>query len=153
MLARSDLVEGYIVAMYPNLSIIDEAIDERAREYLSQCGSSLHAPAGAIMLAASAVDAMLKSKGYKEGDLYTRINKAKGKHLITEDMAIWAHQVRLEANDQRHADEEAGLPTTEDANKSFEFALALAEILFVLPARVTRGLKQASATTPEVESQ
>jgi hypothetical protein len=51
----------------------------------------------------------------------------------------WAHDVRLDANDQRHADLAAIPPTFEDAKRCLEFAKALADILFVLPARVTRG--------------
>ena len=97
------------------------------------------------MLAASAVDAMLKHKGYKDGSLYQRIEDAAADHIITEDMATWAHQVRLDANDQRHADESAQFPTTEEAQRSLDFAMALAEILFVLPARVTRGLQESVA--------
>ena len=62
------------------------------------------------MLAASAVDAMLKVKGYKDGSLYQRIKDAAAGHIITADMATWAHQVRLDANDQRHADESASIP-------------------------------------------
>ncbi len=40
------------------------------------------------MLAASAVDAMLKSKGKKEGSLYKRIEDAVAEHLITGDMGL-----------------------------------------------------------------
>ena len=94
------------------------------------------------MLAASAVDAMLKAKGYKDGSLYQRIKEAAVGHIITADMATWAHQVRLDANDQRHADESASFPTREEAQRSLDFALALAEILFVLPTRVTRGINE-----------
>ena len=82
---------------------------------------------------------MLKEKGLKEGSLNTRINAAAKSHLITEDMAAWAHEIRLDANDQRHADEEAVLPNEALAAKSIEFATALAQLLFVLPSRVARG--------------
>jgi len=95
------------------------------------------------MLSASSVDAMLKEKGYSEGSLYTRINKAVEKHLITPEMAQWAHDIRLDANNQRHADENACLPTEDDARRCVEFATALAQFLFVLPARVQRGLADA----------
>jgi hypothetical protein len=91
------------------------------------------------MLAASAIDAMLKAKGLKNGTLYTRIDEASKTHLITADMSAWAHEVRLDANDQRHADETAPLPDSHDAERSIEFAQALGEVLFVLPARVARG--------------
>jgi hypothetical protein len=98
------------------------------------------------MLAASSLDSMLKVKGYTTGSLYSRIDEAAKNHLITEEMAAWAHEVRLDANDQRHADDTADLPSQKDANKAIEFAQALAEFLFVLPARVARGRK--SATQP-----
>jgi hypothetical protein len=96
------------------------------------------------MLSASAVDAMLKAKLYKEGSLYSRINKAAENHLITQEMAQWAHSVRLDANDQRHADEEVSLPTSDDAKRSIDFVLALGAFLFVLPSRVKSGLASAS---------
>jgi hypothetical protein len=95
------------------------------------------------MLAASAVDSMLKIKGYKEGSLYARIEKAVEDQLITKEMATWAHEVRLDANDQRHVDEAAVLPTPEDAKRAIDFALALAQFLFVLPAQVQRGIDAA----------
>lgn len=91
------------------------------------------------MLAGSAIDAMLKDKGLKDGSLYSRIKKAETEHLITSEMALWAHEVRLEANDQRHADEEAELPEEADARKVIEFAKALAQFMFVLPAQVARA--------------
>lgn len=130
---------GEIVELYPSGQEVDEAIPDPAKTYLLQAIESLHAPAGAVMLAASSIDAMLKNKGYTEGDLYPRIEKAGKEHLITKEMAVWAHDVRLDANDQRHADENATLPTEADASKCVEFAKALAEFLFVLPKRVERG--------------
>ncbi|MBP7081081.1 MAG: DUF4145 domain-containing protein [Rhodocyclaceae bacterium] len=119
---------------------VDEDIPERPRAFLQQANESLHAPAGAVMLAASAVDSMLKLKGFTDGNLYTRIEKAASDHVITKDMATWAHDVRLDANDQRHADEAAELPSEGDAKRAIDFATALAEIMFVLPNRVQRGL-------------
>lgn len=93
------------------------------------------------MLTASAVDAMLKDKGYRDGTLNARIDSAAKDHLITAEMASWAHDIRLDANDQRHADEAASLPSNADAAKVIEFASALAQFLYVLPARVERGRK------------
>ncbi len=130
----------YAVGWFPKASDVDETLPERARTYLSQALNSLHSPAGAVMLAASAVDAMLKAKGYKEGSLYSRIDKATKDHLITAEMAQWAHEVRLEANEERHADEAEPLPTPEEATRSLDFAMALGQFLFVLPARVQKGL-------------
>jgi hypothetical protein len=95
-----------------------------------------------MMLCAAGLDAMLKTKDLRLGSLKARIDEAAEQHLITPDMAKWAHQVRLDANDQRHADEAAEFPTEEEARRSLTFALALAEVLYVLPARVTRGIEE-----------
>lgn len=92
------------------------------------------------MLCASAVDAMLKVQGYIEESLYVRIDKAASDHLITDEMAKWAHEIRLDANAQRHADEGATLPNDKDAKLAFDFAVAFAEYLFVLPSKVSRGI-------------
>ena len=137
---------GTITEYYPSGVIIDESISGAAGEYLKQAINTLHAPAGSVMLSASSVDAMLKEKGYTKGNLYSRINKAVDDHLITAEMARWAHDIRLDANDQRHADQHATLPTEGDAKKCVDFAIALAEFLFVLPARVERGLAAAEGT-------
>src|SRR5712692_9836037 len=60
-----------ITEMYPRRSGLDESVPEATREYLRQALESLHAPAGAVMLGASAVDAMLKAKGYKLTSVWT----------------------------------------------------------------------------------
>jgi len=134
-----------VTELYPDYRTVDESIPDPAHSFLEQALETLAAPAGAVMLAASAIDAMLKAKGFKSGSLYARIDEAAGQHLITPEMAAWAHEVRLDANDQRHADEDAPLPNAADARKCVNFALALAEFLFVLPARVARGRKNSGA--------
>jgi len=125
--------------IWPSPEEIDPTVPERARLFLTQAIESTHAPSGAVMLSASAVDSMLKAKGYAEGSLFKRIDQAAADHIITAEMAAWAHEISLDANDQRHADEEAPLPNEADAMKVIEFAKALAQFLFVLPARVERG--------------
>lgn len=95
------------------------------------------------MLAGSAVDALLKEKGYTAGSVYERINKAVEDHVLTADMAEWAHAVRLEANRPRHADLDEPHATAAEAKQSIEFAKALGDFLFVFPARVAAG-KQAA---------
>lgn len=130
---------GEISELWPAPQTVADEIPPRAKEYLSQALSSVHAPVGSIVAAASSVDAMLKHKGYREGNLYSRIDKAAADHLITSEMAAWAHEIRLEANDQRHADEAAALPSPDDAARVIEFARALGQFLFVLPGRVERG--------------
>jgi hypothetical protein len=144
VIANSTAADGVVQETYPSAVIVNENIPNPANEYLNQALDSLSAPAGCVMLSASAVDAMLKNKGYSKGSLYSRIDEAKEAHLITDEMALWAHEVRLDANDPRHADEKAPIPTQKDARKCIDFALALAQFLFVLPAQVQLGLKDAS---------
>lgn len=127
--------------VYPGIDGVDEAIPELPRSYLLQARDSIHAPDGAGMLAASAVDAMLKAKGYTKGWINKRINEAVKDHLITVDMGKWAHQVRIDSNDPRHADKERPHLTENDAKRSIKFASALAQLLFVLPALIDEGIK------------
>lgn len=129
-----------IANIYPNIPIVSDAIPEKPREFLRQAQNSLHAPAGAIMLSASAIDAMLKEKKYIGGTLYERIDKAAKDHLITDEMARWAHQTRLDANDQRHAGKDVELPNEKKAKLAFDFAVSFAEYLFVLPSKVKNGI-------------
>jgi hypothetical protein len=141
--------EGDLVEMYPAQPEVDSVVPTPARDYLQQAIASRHAPAGSVMLCASSVDAMLKVKGLVNGSLYTRIQQAATNNLITAEMAEWAHDVRLDANDQRHADVAASLPTIDDAERCIEFVRALAQFLFVLPDRVRRGrLASGGGTTP-----
>ena len=133
-----------VAQYFPQSQVVHEDLPEKAKEYLQQAIDSLHAPAGAVMLSASAVDAMLKEKGFTDGSLYSRIDTAVEDGAITSDMATWAHEIRLDANDQRHADENASLPTQPDAERCIEFAKALGQFMFVLPARINRGIAGAS---------
>lgn len=131
---------GTMVEFFPQLGTISEALPEKAASFLQQAHDSLHAPSGCIMLCASAVDEMLKQRDFKDGTLYKRIKEASEDGILTSEMEAWAHEVRLDANDERHADEDASLPNENDAKKVLNFTDALAEYLFVLPSRVKRGL-------------
>lgn len=135
-----------VIQIFPEPQAVQDDIPSKPKAFLEQAIASIHAPAGAVMLAASSVDSMLKIKGYTDGSLYRRIEKAADDHLITNEMAAWAHEVRLDANDQRHADGEASLPTQEDAQRAIDFTKAFAEFLFVLPAKVKRGMEQAAVS-------
>lgn len=140
VVASANQMNYDVLEIFPKCPEVDKSVPARAQSYLTQAINSKSAPAGAVMLTVSAVDAMLKAKNYTEGSLYSRIETASKNHLITPEMVHWAHEVRLDANDQRHADEEAELPNSDDAEKVIDFALALAEFLFVLPARIQRGI-------------
>jgi hypothetical protein len=97
------------------------------------------------MLAASSIDAMLKEKGYKSGTLYKRIEVAAEQGTLTSQMQDWAHEIRLSANEPRHADDDFTGASEAEAEQVIQFAKALAEYLFVLPARVQKWKAQPGA--------
>ncbi|HBQ92767.1 MAG TPA: hypothetical protein DD795_08235, partial [Erythrobacter sp.] len=96
----------FVTKTFPNLETVADELPERAANFFQQAIESKHAPDGALMLAASAIDAMLKDNGYRDGSLFARIQQASNDGLLTNEMAGWAHEIRLRANDPRHADDE-----------------------------------------------
>lgn len=132
-------------AIYPSAETIDEDLPESPLRFLKQAVQAIHAPDGAVMLAGSAVDAMLKLKGYATGSVYERINLAVKDGVLTINMSEWAHAVRLESNKPRHADLMEPHATTEVAQQTIDFAKALGQFLFVLPARIERGKSKSVA--------
>lgn len=126
---------------------------EKAARYMQQAIETLSAPDGAVMLAGSAVDAMLKEKGYAEGTVYDRIESAVQDNLLTEAMGKWAHAVRLSANAPRHADLSDPHATLEQAQASIDFTRALGDFLFSLPARIERGRDAAQKSTGDADQQ
>jgi hypothetical protein len=129
--------------LFPVARSVDEDIPTVARTFLQQAYDTLHAPDAAGVMAASAVDAMLKELGYREGNLYDRIDKAVEDGILTKGMAQWAHSVRLEANRVRHADLSNPHLSPAEAKQSVEFAEALGTFLFVFTKRVERGIANA----------
>ena len=128
---------------WPDVETFSDDIPTQPRSYLKEAAETLSSARASIVMSAGAVDSMLKALNLTEGTLNQRIEKAAKDHLITEDMKEWAHDVRLDANDQRYADLEAAPPSIDDARRCLDFARAFAELLFVLPARVQRGKKAA----------
>lgn len=126
--------------IYPKAKQAHEDIPQIARTFLQQAYETLHAPDAAAVMAGSAVDAMLKHHDYTEGSLYSRIDKALKDNLLTKGMADWAHEVRLGSNRPRHADAERPHVTHNEARQSVEFAEALGNFLFVLTAKIDRGI-------------
>ncbi|CAN7160569.1 DUF4145 domain-containing protein [Paraburkholderia hospita] len=143
--------ESGVCEIWPDSTGFSEDIPEEPRDFLVQAAETLNSPRASVVTSAGAVDAMLKARALESGTLYKRIDEAVEKGLLTPDMAEWAHDVRLDANDQRHADLKAIPPTIEDAKRCLEFAKALADIMFVLPARVTRGKTRAHKAAVDLE--
>jgi hypothetical protein len=132
-----------IEAIYPGSRRAAPEIPEPARYFLQQAFETLHAPDAAVMVAGSAVDAMLKHRGLTEGSVHARIEEAVKKNILTPAMGEWAHVVRLESNRPRHADEKEPHVSPEEAQQSVEFTDALGLFLFVLSSRIKIGLEAA----------
>ena len=135
--------ESVIINTYPKARSAHEDIPEIPRRFLQQAYDVIHAPDAAAMTAGSAVDAMLKHLGYNDGSVYLRIEKAVKDNILTKGMGEWAHVVRLGSNRPRHADNERPHVTADEAEQSVAFAEALGQFLFVLAARIQRGLESA----------
>src|SRR5206468_11785287 len=89
--ARAASWDQEVLELHPNKNLeVSGDVADRARTFLLQAFESTRSPSGALMLAASAVDSMLKAKNLKTGNLYERINIAAEQHLITLEMAQWA---------------------------------------------------------------
>lgn len=148
VLARSDPTDydagsEYVKAIYPSNHIaISKAIPERARVYLKQALESFGQPDGCAMLAASAIDAMLKHKSYVDGSLYARIEKANTDGVLTTDMKDWAHEIRILSNNPRHADLDDPHVSSEQAANILDFTRTLGQILFDLPSRIAKGREE-----------
>lgn len=131
--------------LYPKPKSAHEDLPAVARTFLQQAFDTIHAPDAAAMIAGSAVDAMLKEKGFVKGSLYSRIDEALEANLLTKGMSEWAHSVRLGSNRPRHADAESPHVSPDEAKQSVEFAEALGNFLFVLTAKIERGIEAANA--------
>lgn len=134
-----------LVEMFPMAKTAHEDIPEPARTFLQQAFETLHAPDAAAVMAGSAIDGMLKHHQYTDGSLYSRIDKALADNLLTKGMADWAHEVRLGSNRPRHADADRPHVSPDEAKQSVEFAEAMGNFLFVLTAKIDRGIAAAKA--------
>jgi hypothetical protein len=135
---------GEIQHIWPQSMILPDDIPPRAHRALREAIKITGvAPSASIISSARAVEFMLDAKGICVGTgkkLYAKIEEAAAQQIIIPDMKTWAHEIRLAANDERHPDLDDA--TTDEAQQCVEFALALAQNLFVLPARIKRGLEK-----------
>jgi hypothetical protein len=132
------------VAIYPDIRSIDDALPETPKRFLRQAHETLGSPNAATVMAASAVDAMLKELGYTEGSVYARIDPAVNDNKLTQAMAEWTHWVRLGVNRPRHADKDTPHISSDEAAQAVEFADALAYFLFALTDKIRRGIEKAA---------
>ena len=56
--------------------------------------------------------------------------------MLVPSMAEWAHRVRIDANNPRHADDDVPHLSRDHAERAFAFAEAIAQFLYVIPSRM-----------------
>lgn len=132
----ANIANPHIVEIFPDVWEVSEIVPERVRNYLEQAHRTLGAPDASVVMSASSIDAMLKDHGLEDGTLYARIDQAVVDGVLTQKMADWAHRVRLDANNPRHADNSTPHMSADDAKRAFDFANALTEYLYILPSRI-----------------
>src|SRR5437879_2172088 len=60
----------------PRPRTVAASLPQRVAYYLSQAQETLTSPSASVVMSASAVDAILKDRGYREGSLHSRIEQA-----------------------------------------------------------------------------
>jgi hypothetical protein len=136
---------GEVQHIWPQPLVLSEDIPLRVRKALDEATKIRDvAPSASIIQSQRAVELMLHEKGVAVGKNVTfndKIKEAAANQIIIPAMADWANEIRWAANDERHLNVDDATP--DQAHQLAEFALALAQNLFVLPARISRGLKRA----------
>jgi len=99
--------------------------------YLSGCYK-----ASAIMARASLQNAV-RSLNAKGNDLYHEILDLKERGIITNQIADFAHEVRITGNDVAHPNE-LTIVSQEEIEESLEFLNSFLHIVFVLPSLVDK---------------
>ncbi|MBT7280075.1 MAG: DUF4145 domain-containing protein [Rhodobiaceae bacterium] len=142
----------YVTKIFPQPPrAISKDIPKLAQDYLTEARDGLSNSRSSIIASSTAIDAMLSAKGADGDTLYKRIKSAQEKNLLSEEMSKWAHQVRLGGNEQRHLVDER--PTEKDAQDCLDYAMMLADILFVIPARVQAGIDKTKKETTDEEGE
>ena len=86
----------------------------------------------AALLARSALETAVKNLGAAGKDLYVKIDNLAEAGRITNDLAQWAHEVRITGNEAAH---EMGPVSEEDAKDGLFFLDAFLEAVYSVPAR------------------
>lgn len=104
----------------------------------------------AVVMARSAVQAIMRNKNAKKGDLYHEINDLVGRGVIPNIVGELAHEVRELARPSAHPTEGEEPIDSKDANEIVEFLDVLLEYTYDLPYKINeRREKQGKAPLPD----
>jgi hypothetical protein len=89
---------------------------------------------GASMLLRKTLEVALREKfGAMPGNLSQRIRQLRERHLLTDELAAWANEIRIDGNEAAHDAEE---PDRENARQMKEFLHVFLLHTFTLPAMI-----------------
>jgi hypothetical protein len=131
-----------ITDIWPEPQTLPSEIPPRAEKALADpIKTRTLAPSLSILACSRALDFMLREKNITGQSLNEQIESAGKQHILISGMIDWAHEIRLAANLERHPDQDDATP--EEVQQCLDFAFAVAQNLFVLPAKVTLGKQRA----------
>lgn len=144
----SDRNPSQIVPRFPSPYVPLHTPDPAARYFKQGCANNLSGnwdAAGAMFR--KALDVGLKHKFPElSGSLFERIQQAKENGGLTEDLAEWAHEIRLDGNAAVHDEDEY---TEEEAKPLEAFTNMVFQYLFTLPAMVQEKKRDSSTKKQE----
>ena len=96
---------------------------------------------GASMLIRKTLEIALREKfGDLPGTLSQRIRQLRDKHLLTDELAAWADEIRIDGNEGAH---EAAEPELENTRQMKEFLHVFLLYAFTLPAMIEEKKERA----------
>jgi len=136
-----DMHSEYILdKQYPKMSYrkIDDLPSEieHDRNEAWSCFFSENYKASGIMARAALQRAMRKLEA-KGGNLYSEIEDLKNKGIIVNDLASFAHEIRITGNEMAHPSEITSI-NKQEIEESLEFLDNFLHIVFVLPQTVSK---------------
>lgn len=135
-----------VIKYFPENDVISEDIPNPAKKYLEEAVKTVHSPSASILVGSRSLNEMLLAIGYEDKNLYNKLQQASEDRKITSEMESWAHEVRLNANEERHPKKYSTEATQEDAKNTIELLKAFAQYLFVLPAMIQKEIKKFTLT-------
>lgn len=85
------------------------------------------------------LDVVTRQLGATTGNLKDRIDQLRAKGIITEHLAAWAHEIRLDGNEALHEGDIGDPDAPEQAKKYVAFLELLLHVTFELPETIKKA--------------
>lgn len=125
-----------VTEIYPQSKIADQSLPSDIRQLWQTALDNLRDPEKSINCILKVIKSMLSDQDLTTGSILERLNQAEKKHLFSKELLEWAYEINcLEDCDQKR--KKNYLPSEE--KNLVNFTLALAEFLYILPAKIRQG--------------